>query len=42
MNCGIAGGYNVPPIVWMNERKIKMQRAFKFAAEESKQNQGGN
>ncbi len=29
MNFGIAGGYNVPPIVWMNERRIEFERAFK-------------
>jgi hypothetical protein len=39
MNFGISGGYNVPPIVWMHERRIKMQRAFNFAKEEeAKQN----
>ena len=42
MNFGIAGGYNVPPIVWQNERRELMQRAFNFAAEERKQNKGGN
>ena len=42
MNFGIAGGYNVPLIVWQNERRIKMQRAFNFADEELKQNDGGN
>ena len=42
MNFGIAGGYNIPSIVWQNERKIVLQRAFNFAAEEAKQNEGGN
>jgi hypothetical protein len=36
MNFGIAGGYNVPSIVWENQRRIVMQRAFNFAAEERK------
>lgn len=36
MNFGIAGGYNIPPIVWNNERRNVMQRAFNFAAEERK------
>jgi hypothetical protein len=42
MNFGIQGGYNVPPLIWENERRIVMQRAFNFAAEERKQNEGGN
>jgi hypothetical protein len=41
MNFGIAGGYNVSPIVWQNDRRKVMQRAFNFAAEERKQNEGG-
>ena len=41
MNFGIAGGYNLPPFIWQNERRIKMQRAFNFAAEERKQIEGG-
>jgi hypothetical protein len=36
MNFGIQGGYNVPPLIWANERKEVMQRAFNFAAEERK------
>lgn len=42
MNFGIQGGYNVPPLIWENQRKIEFERAFVFAQKERRQNEGGN
>lgn len=42
MNFEMAGGYNIPPIAWQNERRELLQRAFNFAAEERKWNKGRN
>ena len=39
MNFDIGGGYNLPLINFWNEENKKLERAFKFAADERKQNE---
>ena len=40
MNIGTYGGYQIPSVAFLNERKIELERAFNFAFEEEKE--GGN
>ena len=41
MNIGTYGGYQIPSVAFLNERKIALERAFlNFAFEEEKE--GGN
>ena len=40
MNIGTYGGYQIPSVAFLNERKIALKRAFNFAFEEEKE--GGN
>jgi hypothetical protein len=42
MNFGMGGGYNLPLNDFWKTENIKLERAFIFAQEEAKQNQGGN
>lgn len=42
MNSEIQGGYNLPLIGFWNVENKKLERAFNFAREERKQNEGGN
>jgi hypothetical protein len=43
MKFGIeGGGFNLPLANFLKEENIKLERAFNFAKEEAKQNEGGN
>lgn len=42
MNFGFGGGYNLPLVDFWREENKKLERAFNFAQEEAKQNEGGN
>jgi hypothetical protein len=42
MNFGMLGGDNTPLIDFWKAENIKLERAFNFAREEAKQNEGGN
>ena len=34
MNTGTYDGYQIPSVVYLNERKIALERSFNFAAKE--------
>lgn len=40
MNVGMGGGYNLPLFDFWKEENKKLERAFNFAREEAKQNEG--
>jgi hypothetical protein len=42
MNFGMGGGYNIPLNDFWKEENVKLERAFNFAREEAKQNEGGS